>query len=354
MINFKIGILGTGNIADKIADTIAKLDAFEVYAVASRDAQKAADFAAKYDIKKSYGSYEELVQDSEIELVYVATPHQCHAENAIMCINAGKPVLVEKPFSYNNKTTQDVIALAREKKVFCGEAMWSCYAPLLKLTKKLIETRKIGDVRYINASLCYNLIEKERLVKPEYAGGALLDIGVYPLVMVFALMGQMPVAASSSCVRLSTGVDAVDTVQLNFQGGKAATVFTSMMYDSENMCIIYGTEGRIEIDNVNYPTEVRIYDRKNQLTERATVSDMEITGYEHQFLAAREAIITGKLDTPDRPHKDIVNTMGFCDMLRRSWQIFYPLPGEESLKVNPNQNPTNGKPDGPVPGIKRV
>ncbi len=351
MINFKIGILGTGNIADKIAETIARLDSFEVYAVASRDAQKAADFAAKYDIKKSYGSYEELVQDPEVELVYVATPHQCHADNAILCINAGKPVLVEKPFSYNNKTTQDVIALAREKKVFCGEAMWMSHAPLLKFTKKIIETKRIGDVRYINASLCYNLIGKERLVKPEYAGGALLDIGVYPLTMVFALMGQMPVAASSSCVRLSTNVDAVDTVQLNFQQGKAGTVFTSMMYDSENMCVVYGTEGRIEIDNVNYPKEVRVYNRKNELAEKATTSDMEITGYEHQFLAAREAIITGKLECVDRPHKDIVNTMGFCDMLRRSWGIFYPLPGEETLKVNPNQTPTDGN---PAPGVKRV
>ncbi len=353
MINFKIGILGTGWIAEKVADTINKLDAFEVYAVASRDADKAAAFAEKYGIKKNYGSYEELVQDKDIELVYVATPHQCHADNAIMCINAGKPVLVEKPFSYNNKTAQDVIALAHEKKVFCGEAMWSCYAPLLKLTKKIIDNKKIGDVRYINASLCYNLMDKERLVKPEYAGGALLDIGIYPLVMIFVLMGQMPVAASSSCVRLTTGVDAIDTVQLNFQAGRAATVFSSMVYDSENMCVIYGTEGRIEIDTVNYPTEVRFYNRNNQLAETAKVSEMEISGYEHQFLAAREAIITGKLETPERPHKDIVNTMGFCDMLRRSWGIFYPLPGEETLKVNPNQNP-NGKPDGPVPGVKRV
>ena len=354
MINFKIGILGTGWIAEKVADTITKLDAFEVYAVASRDAGKAAAFAEKYGAKKSYGSYEELVQDKEVELVYVATPHQCHAENATLCINAGKPVLVEKPFSYNTKTAQDVIALAKEKKVFCGEAMWMSYAPLLKLTQKLIENRRIGDLRYINASLCYDLLGKERLVKPEYAGGALLDIGVYPLVMVFSLMGQMPMAASSSCVRLSTGVDAVDTVQINFQQGKAATVFTSMMYDSENMCVIYGTEGRIEIDTVNYPNEVRIYDKKNQLAERATTSEMEISGYEHQFLAARKAVITGNLECEDRPHKEILNTLTFCDMLRRSWGIFYPLPGEEILKNMPNHPPKNGKPDGPAPGIKRV
>ena len=354
MINFKIGILGTGNIADKIAETITQLDAFEVYAVASRDAEKAAAFAQKHGVKKSYGSYEELVQDKEVELVYVATPHQCHADNAIMCINAGKPVLVEKPFSYNNKTAQDIIALAREKKVFCGEAMWMSHAPLLKQAKKLLDSKKIGEIRFINANLCYNLLDKERLVKPEYAGGALLDIGIYPLVMVFTLMGQMPMAVSSSNVRLSTGVDVVDTVQMNFQAGRAATVFSSIMYNSDNTCTIYGTSGRMEIDSVNYPKEIRIYDRNNQLEERITTPETEISGYEYQFIAARDAIIVGKPECSERTHKDIITTMNFCDMLRRSWGVFYPLPWEETVKIDPNKLTPDGRPAGPAPDVKRV
>ncbi|MCR5148223.1 MAG: Gfo/Idh/MocA family oxidoreductase [Eubacterium sp.] len=348
MINFKIGILGTGSIAEKIAETIAQLDSFEVYAVGSRDAARAAEFAAKYDIKKSYGSYDELVNDPDVELVYIATPHQCHADNAVLAINAGKPVLVEKPFSYNSKTAQDVIALAREKNVFCGEAMWLRFMPITKLLMKTLSEKVIGEVRYINATLCYDLRNKERLLKPEYAGGALLDIGVYPLTAIFLAMNAMPVAAASSCVRLATGIDAVDTISLNFTNGRAATCFVSMTYASDNKCIIYGTEGRIEIDNINCPEEMRVYNFKNDVMTKANPSERQINGYEYEFIAARDAIITGKLECPEMSHKDTITVLNFCDMLRRSWKVFYPLPGEDTVQ-NPPKPPVKPMPNGPAP-----
>ncbi len=335
MINFKIGILGTGSIAAKIAETIEKLDSFEIYAVASRDAARAEEFASKYSIKKSYGSYDELVNDPEVELVYVATPHQCHADNAVLALNAGKPVLVEKPFSYNNKTAQDVFALAREKNLFCGEANWLRFMPLTKLLITALREKAIGEIRYMNASLCYDLRNKERVVKPEFAGGAILDIGIYPLTAIFLAMNSMPVAVSSSSVKLSTGVDAIDTIQMNFTNGRAATCFTSILYKSENMCTIYGTEGRIEIDNINCPEEIRVYNFNNDIVKKATPSERQISGYEFEFIAARDAIITGKLECPEMSHKDTITTLSFMDMLRRSWQVFYPLPGEDTVKNPP-------------------
>ena len=336
MINFKIGILGTGTIAEKIAETIAKLDAFEVYAVGSRDAEKAAIFAEKFNITKSYGSYDELVNDPEVELVYVATPNQCHADNAVLAINAGKPVLVEKPFSYNNKTTQDVIALAREKQVFCAEANWLRFSPLLKEAYKITEAKELGDIRLITANLGYDLRMRERLIKADFAGGALLDLGIYPLTAVFTFMNSLPAAVSSATVRLSTGVDALDTIQMNFPNGKAASVLLSMVNQTDNRLTIYGTEGRLEIDNIVHPEEVRVYNFKNEMTKKINLSDKEISGYEYEFIAARDAIIIGKPELPDVTHKDTISLLNFTDMLRRAWQIFYPLPGEETLKNAPN------------------
>ena len=139
MINFKVGILGAGKIAGVIADTLNKLDAFEPYAIASRDQEKADAFGAEHGVTKCYGSYEALIEDPDVELVYVATPHAYHAKHAKMCLNAGKPVLVEKAFSYNAHSTKEVMELSEQKGIFCGEAMWIRFMPMYKLLLEYLQ-----------------------------------------------------------------------------------------------------------------------------------------------------------------------------------------------------------------------
>lgn len=328
MITFKIGILGAGNIAGIVADTLVKLDGFEPYAVASRDIKKANAFADRYNITKRYGSYEELAADPDVELIYIATPHSHHAEQAKMCINAGKPVLVEKAFSYNTQTAMEVIKLAQEKKVFCGEAMWTRYSPLMRLTCDMLKDNAIGEPRMVTANLGYNLLSVKRLTDPALAGGALLDLGVYPLTVIMMIMGGPPISVGSSCAKLSTGIDGIDSIQMNFPNGRMATAFASIAYKCDNTCHIYGTHGRIELDEINNPTALRVYDRDNNLTQEIHPAEREISGYEHEFISARKAIICGNIEPDEMKHRDTLNLLSICDMLRKSWKITFPLPQE--------------------------
>ncbi|MBO4864722.1 MAG: Gfo/Idh/MocA family oxidoreductase [Eubacterium sp.] len=332
MIEFKVGILGAGQIAGKIADTLNKLDGFTPYAVASRDKDKAVAFGTEHNIKVCYGSYDELIEDPEVELIYVATVNSTHAELAKKCINAGKPSLIEKPFSYNSRTAAEIIKLSEEKKVYCGEAMWLRYTQLMNMALEFIKQGAIGDVRTVTASLGYDLRKVERVLNMETAGGALLDLGIYPITMVFMIMGGPPISVASNFIKLKTGVDAFSTIQMGFQKGKLATITSSMMGVLDNRCMIYGTEGRMEIDGVTCPERVRIYTPDGKMVQELTPPERYISGYEYEFIAAREAIIVGRTETPYNTNSHIMALYSFTDALRKSWGEFFPLPGEEELK----------------------
>lgn len=326
MINFKVGILGAGNIADTIADTLNKLSGFEPYAVASRNLEKADQLAKKYNITKSYGSYEELAEDPDVEMIYIATPHSHHAEHATMCLNAGKPVLVEKAFSYNAATSREVLKLAEEKKLFCGEAMWVRFFPIYKKLLEWINKGVIGNVVHVTCNLGFDLKYTERLIKPDLAGGALLDLAIYPITLIAMLFGNEPAAITSTCTKLNTGVDAQDCIHFNFKNGRTASAFATMLYQSDNTGKIYGELGYIEIDNILCPTAFRIY-KDNKPFLEVNPNEDQISGYEYEFMAARDAIITGKLECPEMTHKETLRIMSLMDMLRKSWQ--YKLPMEK-------------------------
>jgi len=328
MIDFNIGIMGAGHIAGKIAETIEKLDGFRIAAIASKDQGRADEFAAKYGIEKAYGRYEDLLKDPEIELVYIASVHAAHPFMAVEALKAGKPVLVEKPLSYNAKTAQTVMAFARQQKLFCAEAMWTRYMPLTLHFKELIDKKVIGEIRHATATLGYKLIDKPRLLRPELAGGALLDLGIYPLSLIFLAMGDFPVSCASSINRLSSNVDAIDTIHMNFSQGRMATVFTTMMYELDNRAVFYGTRGRIEVEGTNLPTRVRVYGENGEILEETMPPESQITGYEYEFLAARNAIIMEKPEPAEITHIETLRMLQFMDQLRENWKIFFPLPEE--------------------------
>ena len=327
MIEFSIGILGAGHIAGVVADTINKLSGFRVAAVAARDEAKAKEFADKYQIPKAYGSYEELMKDPEVELVYVATVNSNHALLAKKCIDEGKPVLVEKPFSYNAATAVPVIQQARDKGIFIGEAMWTRYFPIIDRLRELVKEKKVGPIRYVTSTLGYNLREKERLLRPDLGGGALLDLGVYPIHMIELGLG-MPASMASSFIGINTGVDAMETIQMTFPQGQGATAVVSMMAELDNRTVYYGAEGRIEIEGTNAPTRLAVYDKDGKLIEEKFPDENQISGYEYEFLAAREAIITGKLETEQTRHAETGQILSFMDAIRSTWNLRFPLPGE--------------------------
>ena len=181
MEQMKVGIIGAGRIAANMAKTLNGMDDAVAYAIAARNLDRAQKFAKEWGFEKAYGSYEELVNDPEVELIYIATPHPFHIEHAKLCITHGKPVLCEKPFTVNAAGAKEVFDLAKEKEVFITEAIWTRYLPSRKIIDDIIASGEIGELKGISANLGYDMRTKERLINPELAGGALLDVGIYPL-----------------------------------------------------------------------------------------------------------------------------------------------------------------------------
>lgn len=319
----KFAILGAGNIAQTMASTISKMTGIESYAVASRDLDKATEFATKNGFEKAYGSYEELVQDDEVELVYIATPHSHHYAHAKLCIEHGKPVLCEKAFTANAKQAKEILSLAKEKKVFITEAIWTRYMPSRERIQAVIDSGIIGDVTSVIANLGYAIGQVERLVKPELAGGALLDLGVYPINFACMVLGSNYSEVSSTAIITDTGVDSMNTISLSYADGKMASLHSTFMARTNRMGIISGTQGYMEIQNINNCEEIRVYNSNDELLKKETFKD-QITGYEYQVEACVEAMKNGLLECPQMPHAETIKVMELMDSLRKEWGVIYP------------------------------
>lgn len=319
----KFAILGAGNIAQTMANTISKMNGIESYAVASRDIGKATEFATKNGFEKAYGSYEELVQDDEVELVYIATPHSHHYAHARLCIEHGKPVLCEKTFTANAKQAKEILSLAKEKKVFITEAIWTRYMPSRERIQAVIDSGIIGDVTSVTANLGYAIGQVERLVKPELAGGALLDLGVYPINFACMVLGSNYSEVSSTAIITDTGVDSMNTITLSYADGKMASLHSTFMARTNRMGIISGTQGYMEIQNINNCEEIRVYNSNDELLKKETFKD-QITGYEYQVEACVEAMKNGLLECPQMPHAETIKVMELMDSLRKEWGVIYP------------------------------
>ena len=210
----KVGILGAGRIAATMAKTLNGMKEAQCYAVASRSLEKAEAFAQKNHVEKAYGSYEEMLSDENVDLVYIATPHSHHLEHGKLCISYGKPVLCEKSFTANAAQARELLDYAAEKKVFITEAIWTRYMPSRKMIDDIIASGELGEIKMISANLGYELTDKERMLRPELAGGALLDVGVYTLNFASMVLGDDIVKMTSECVKTDTGVDGQDAIIL--------------------------------------------------------------------------------------------------------------------------------------------
>ena len=201
MERFKVGIIGAGHIARKMAHTLRDMEGVEPYAVASRNQENAEGFACEWGFTRAYGSYEDLADDPEVQLIYIATPHSHHFEQARMCLEKGKPVLCEKAFTANAEQAETLIRLSKEKQVFLTEAIWTRYMPFSETLRELVDGGTIGRVMMLTANIGYPIAEKERIAKPELCGGALLDIGVYPINFARMLFGSEITGITSACVK---------------------------------------------------------------------------------------------------------------------------------------------------------
>ena len=321
-----MAILGAGGIAEMMAKTIVPLQDVESYAIGSRDIAKARAFAEKHGFQKAYGSYEEMLSDPVIDLVYIAVPHSHHHMWTIEALKAGKHVLCEKAFAVNEKQTREMIELSEKTGLLLAEAIWTRYMPSRKLITEIVERGDIGRVRTISANLGYKIDMNERMVKPELAGGCLLDLTVYTLNFASMVWGDDIRRISASCVMTDTGVDGQDTVMLEYQDDRMASLFTTMYTLTNRMGLICGTEGYIEVQNINNPEQIRVYSPDRNGPELRVCIDVpaQITGYEYEVLACKKAIEEGKIECPEMPHSQTIQIMCQMDQIRKQFGIVYP------------------------------
>ena len=319
----KFSILAPGHIAGTMAKTISRLDGIESYAVASSDYGRAKAFAGEWGFEKAYGSYEELVDDPEVGLVYVASPHSHHYQHAKLCLEHGKHVLVEKAFTVNAAQAQELIDISEERGLLLAEAIWTRYMPSRGMVDDLVASGVIGEVTSLTANLGYILPHVERMQKPELAGGALLDLGVYPIN--FALMafhGQVE-RVHASAVLSPSGIDWMNSITLVFEGGKMAVLHSDMLAQTDRQGVISGDKGYLEVQNINNCEEIRVFGLNRKLTARYTVPK-QISGYEYEVLACKKAIEAGKTECEEMPHAESLRVMKLLDEVRSQWGMKFP------------------------------
>jgi predicted dehydrogenase len=320
----RIGIIGCGWIAEKMAITLQGMENVQAYAIASRDIHKARNFAKQWNFTHAYGSYEEMLDDEGVDLVYIATPHSHHYDHTRLSLLKGKPVLCEKSFTANAKQAEALIQLAKEKNLFLTEAIWTRYMPLSQTIRELIDSGVIGQPILLTANLGYPNYDWERMHKPELAGGALLDLGVYTLNFAAMVFGTDIVKTTSTCIKSATGIDAQNSITLEYADGKMAVLNSSLLAKSDRQGIISGDKGFMIVENINNPQQVRVYDEDYRL--KATYDcPPQITGYEYQVYASIEAMNNGWLESPYMPHAETLRIMQQMDALRKEWGIIYPF-----------------------------
>ena len=325
----RVGIIGAGWIAEKAAITLNGLADCEAYAIASRSKEKADAFAEKWKVKKAYGSYSELIADPSVDLIYVGTPHSHHYDVTREALLAGKPCLVEKAFMANHRQAKEIVALARERKVFLAEAIWTRYQPVVAMMRELISSR-IGTPRLVTATLGYSMGDKPRIMRADLCGGALLDLGVYALNFVrFVRMffDADIVTLTSQCVKSRTGMDLTNAMTLVLSDGVLCNLQSSAACVGDNIGVIAGTEGNLIIDNINNPQKITVNGPDRTYIETIHVPQ-QITGYEYQFMACRQALIDGLLEPREMPLEETLYIMELMDGLRKEWGVKYPMDEE--------------------------
>lgn len=319
----KFAILAPGKIAQKMAQAVSALQEVELYAVASRDYDRARAFAKQWGFAKAYGSYEDMLKDPEVELVYVASPHSHHYQHAKLCLEYGKHVLVEKAFTVNAAQAEALIRMAEDKGLLLAEAIWTRYMPSRKMIDDLLKSGVIGEARSLTANLGYVLTGKERLVKPELAGGALLDVGVYPINFALMVFGEKVENIVSTAILSPEGVDWMNSMTLTFEGGKMAVLHSSMLALTDRLGLICGDKGYIEVQNINNCEEIRVLNPDREITACYKVPE-QINGYEYEVLACIKAIGEGRIECEEMSHAETLRVMKIMDALRRQWGLTFP------------------------------
>jgi len=322
--NFNWGILGPGGIAKAFATDLKLLDGHSVAAVGSRTLKNAQDFVNTFG-GTAYGSYEALVADPSIHAIYVATPHPAHKDNVVLALNAGKPVLCEKPFAVNAKGAQEMVAAAQKNNVAMMEAMWSRFLPHYAQVREIVASGVLGKILTVHADHGQRLADQDiaRLVEPALAGGALLDLGIYPVSFAHMVLGN-PTKITASGVLTDKGVDAQTSMIFDYADGAQAVLNTTMIEQTPCRAVVAGVDGWLEIDRVFYtPTSMRVTLFDGSVTEYPT--NYTGHGLREQAEAFKKLVQSGHTQSDILNWKDTVDIMQTLDSVRSQIGLRYPF-----------------------------
>jgi dihydrodiol dehydrogenase / D-xylose 1-dehydrogenase (NADP) len=319
------GILGPGKIAKVFVRELKKLPDARIAAVGSRSVKRAREFAKEWSVERAHGTYEELAADPDVDIVYIGTPHPFHKDNAILCLNNGKPVLCEKPFTINAREAREVIDLARGKKLFLMEAMWTRFLPAIAQVRKWIAEGAIGEPRMVVADFGFRaaLNPEGRLFNLELGGGALLDVGVYAVSMAsMAFGGAAPVEIRGSAHIGETGVDEQSGMLIRYPEGRLAVLSCAVRTSTPQEASIFGTDGQIVLHSGFWcckKATLKAGDR-----EETSEVEFEGRGYDYQAAEAMRCLREGKLESAIMPLNESLTIMKTLDELRGQWGLTYP------------------------------
>ncbi len=316
------GIIGLGKIAGKFAGDLEEVEDAVLYGVASRKIEKAEDFKKEFDAEKAYGSYEELMEDPDVDVIYIATPHVYHAEIAKSCINHGKAVLCEKPFAMNKTEVEEMISLAKEKKVFLMEALWTKFLPHFKDVREKIKNGDYGKIKSVKADFGFEAEydTSKRLFNKELGGGSLLDIGIYPVFLSYELLG-MPESIEAKATFSETGVDDSCDIKFSYTDGVKAELFSTLKEKTDTTGIIEMENGKITLmSRFHEPTSV-----KYESNGRVEIRDFGATGRGYSFEAAHvtKMLQEGNTESNVMTFQDSINLISLLDSIREKINLKY-------------------------------
>lgn len=318
------GIVGLGNIARKFAVGLRSVPGAELAAVGSRSDDKARAFAAEFGAKRAYGTYRALAEDPEVDVVYVASPHPMHHPDSRLCLEAGKAVLCEKPFTVNARELDELVAVARARKVFLMEAMWTRFLPAIVEMQRLVRAGAIGEPRMVTADFGFrtDVNPSGRLFAPALAGGGLLDVGVYTVSLATWVLG-MPVRVTGLAHLGDTGVDEQAAVVMLHAGGGLSSLTSAIRTNTPQEARIDGSAGSIRIPTFWRASEL-VVERDGRPAETLRLP-LAGNGYNYQAVEVQACLRAGKLESDVMPLEESRSILSILDELRRQWGLSYPM-----------------------------
>ena len=321
------GIIGPGRIAHRFASAFTALGNSQIQAVASSSLQKAQDFASQHAIAQAYGSYEALVEDSNVDVVYIASVHRFHFAQALMCLQAGKPVLCEKPLTVNAAETEQLVAVAREKGVFLMEALWTRYLPIYQVVREWLDSGIIGDPRLLTSTFGFIMPREEadRMLNPQLAGGALLDMGVYPIALSQWVLKRNPKSFVASGYKGPTGVDEMLTAVLDYGDGCMSKFCVNFISRNVNDFFVYGSkdDAYIRIHPMFWDTTQATLSVNGK--ETTVQKPFNATGFEYEIEEAERCLHAGLIESPNMTHDETLANMRLMDEIRAQMGLKYPF-----------------------------